>query len=300
MARTRCSGVSVVIPTYQRGSVLIETIGKLLHLRPPPAEILIVDQTIEHRPDVSRKLKDMHTDGVIRWLRLGRPSIPRSMNEGLRQASQPVVLFLDDDIIPDQNLIGAHTRAHFENGHNVVAGQVLQPGEEPLFEPMPAGSFRFCSGKSGFISEFMGGNFSIKRDLALHLGGFDENFVRVAYRFEADFAGRVLGAREKIYFEPRASIRHLKMLEGGTRSYGHHLRTIKPSHSVGEYYYLLNARARTSRFPEMLKRPFRAIATTHHVTHPWWIPVTLIAEALGFGWAFILHLRGPRLIPKQK
>ena len=33
----------------------------------------------------------------------------------------------------------------------------------------------------------MGGNFSVRRRFALTLGGFDEQFVGAAYRFEADF-----------------------------------------------------------------------------------------------------------------
>ena len=41
----------------------------------------------------------------------------------------------------------------------------------------------------------MGGNFSVRRDIALRLGGFDEQFVRVAYNFEAEFAHRLRRAR---------------------------------------------------------------------------------------------------------
>jgi len=43
----------------------------------------------------------------------------------------------------------------------------------------------------------MGGNFSVKRDLALRLGGFDENFVHVAYRFEAEFCDRAISAERR-------------------------------------------------------------------------------------------------------
>jgi GT2 family glycosyltransferase len=142
----------------------------------------------------------------------------------------------------------------------------------------------------------MGGNFSIKRDLALKLGGFDENFVHVAYRFEAEFASRALAAGENILFEPSASIRHLKASKGGTRAYGEHLTTIRPSHSVGAYYYFIRSRSVPRRMASILLRPFRAIRTRHHLLHPWWIPATLFAEISGFVWAVALALRGPRLI----
>lgn len=287
--------VTVIIPTYQRERVLMDSIDHLLKLEPGPAEILVVDQTAEHEPDIERALAELESGEQIRWIRLAPPSITHAMNVGLKEASHDVVLFVDDDIIPGPELVAAHARAHAQ-GRNVVAGQVLQPGEQPLAREPGPGQIRFCSSRPGFVSEFIGCNFSIKRELALRLGGFDENFVRVAYRFEAEFAARALAAGERIRFEPAASIRHLKETSGGTRSYGDHLKTIKPSHSVGAYYYLLRSKETPNRLLKIFARPIRAIRTRHHLSHPWWILPTLLAEAAGFFWAVALVLRGPRLL----
>ena len=60
----------------------------------------------------------------------------------------------------------------------------------------------------------MGGNFSIRKDVALRLGGFDQNFVRVAYRFEAEFARRYTSDGRQIWFDPRACLHHLKEHDG--------------------------------------------------------------------------------------
>lgn len=291
--------VSVVIPTYQRERVLVETIDHLLRLEVSPAEILIVDQTERHEPGTYRELAGLEREGRIRWLRLSDPSVTHAMNVGLDKARNDIVLFLDDDIIPGAELIAAHARAQAQEACNIVAGQVLQPGEEPSAEAATDAQFRFCSVRRRHISELMGGNFSIKRRVALELGGFDENFVHVAYRFEAEFASRALAAGEKILFEPEASIRHLKASTGGTRAYGEHLTTIKPSHSVGEYYYLLRSKATSRRALKILARPLRAIRTRHHLAHPWRIPGTLVAETWGFLWAVALAARGPRLIERH-
>ena len=291
--------VSVVIPTYQRDWVLVETIDYLLELQPAPAEIVVVDQTAEHEPNTHRALADLESAEKIRWIRFAPPSITHAMNVGLKQARNEVVLFVDDDIIPGADLIAAHARAH-ARGSNIVAGQVLQPGETPVNEEQCAKGFTFCSNRGQFITELMGGNFSINRRLALELGGFDENFVHVAYRFEAEFAARAMAAGEKIWFEPQASIRHLRARSGGTRSYGDHLKTIKPSHSVGAYYYFLCAKGISRRALKILARPFRAIRTRHHLSHPWWIPGTLFAETWGFLWAVALAARGPRLIGRKE
>jgi GT2 family glycosyltransferase len=287
--------VSVVIPTYQREWVLVETIDHLLELQPGPAEIVVVDQTARHQPDTHRVLAELESAEKIRWIRLAPPSITHAMNVGLKQANSEVVLFLDDDIIPGADLIAAHARAH-ARARNIVAGQVLQPREEPLTCDERPGEFQFFSNRAQFITELMGGNFSINRRLALELGGFDENFVHVAYHFEAEFAARAMAVGEKIWFEPQASIRHLRVSSGGTRSYGDHLKTIKPSHSVGAYYYLLRSKGIPRRVLKILARPVRAIRTRHHLSHPWWIPGTLFAETWGFLWAVALAARGPRLI----
>lgn len=287
--------ISVVIPTYQRERVLVETVDYLLELQPGPPEIVVVDQTVRHEPDTHRALAELESAEKIRWIRLAPPSITHAMNVGLQEARNEIVMFLDDDIIPGADLIAAHARAH-TRGRNIVAGQVLQPGEEPLTGDERPGEFQFFSNRAQFITELMGGNFSINRRLALELGGFDENFVHVAYRFEAEFAARAMAVGERIWFEPQASIRHLRVSSGGTRSYGDHLKTIKPSHSVGAYYYLLRSKGIQRRLRKILARPLRAIRTRHHLSHPWWIPGTLFAEAWGFLWAVALAARGPRLI----
>lgn len=287
--------LSVIIPTYRRERVLLDTINYLLKLEPAPAEILIVDQTEEHEPLTAQALAGLSEKRMINLIRLPRPSITHAMNTGLGQARSEIVLFLDDDIIPHPRLVAAHLAAHAA-GNNVIAGQVLQPGEEVSQQPAP---FQFSSGRRQFVNELMGGNFSVKRSLALNIGGFDENFVHVAYRFEAEFAARALAAGEKILFEPAASICHLKEHRGGTRAFGHHLTTAKPSHAVGVYYYLLRTRGLPRRFRSIVARPFRAVRTKHHLTHPWWIPPTFAAEILGLVWAAFMVWRGPRLIERR-
>src|SRR5262245_20886538 len=84
---------SVVIPTYRREEVLVATVESLLRQEPAPAEILVVDQTPEHVPEVARRLETLNELGRIRWLRLDRPSITHAMNAGLEAARSEVVLF---------------------------------------------------------------------------------------------------------------------------------------------------------------------------------------------------------------
>lgn len=283
--------LSIVIPTYRRDEVLVATAETLLTLHPEAAEILVLDQTERHTAETEATLGRLAAAGKIRWLRLTEPSITAAMNEGLRQASQEIVLFLDDDIRPEPGLLVSHVAAHADSADGLVAGRVIQPWQEGV-KSADDGPFHFAATRPAQIREFMGGNFSVRRSTALSLGGFDENFVRVAYRFEAEFARRWLESGRRIYFEPAACLHHLKVVDGGTRSYGNHLTTWRPDHAVGAYYYAL----RTGAWCDFVVRPFRAVATRHHLRHPWAIPTTLLAELSGIAWALCLFLRGPRRI----
>ncbi len=283
--------ISVVIPSFQRGAAALDSVRALLALSPPPGEILLVDQTPEHPAEIHVQLEALARSGELRWIRLREPSIPAAMNAGLQHAQRSTVLFLDDDIVPSPGLIDAHLHAR---DHGLVAGQVLQPSQSSL--PLDGGEpFRFNSPEPAWIDEFMGGNFSVDRARALGLGGFDENFVGAAFRFEAEFAHRYIRAHGPIRYEPKALIHHLALSTGGTRAHGHHLRTVLPRHSVGAYYFLMKTR-RPGWWQQALWRPIRAVRTRHHLRRPWWIPATLVAELRGFLLARRLLRSGERLI----
>ncbi len=72
--------ITIAIPTYNRGAILVETIERLLALEPRADAIVIADQTKQHPDAVERRLRAWSDGGAIRWLRLDAPSIPRAMN----------------------------------------------------------------------------------------------------------------------------------------------------------------------------------------------------------------------------
>lgn len=280
------SGITIAIPTYNRGAILVETIERLLALEPKADEIVIVDQTAAHPPEIAAKLEAWSRGGQIRWERREKPSVPAAMNHALRIASQPIVLFLDDDLIPETSLAGEHLRAHAE-GIWAVAGQVLQPGEEPRhFEEsrLHRGDLRdlefpFSHDTTTEVENVMAGNLSVVRERALAIGGFDERFLYAAYRFESDFARRVVAAGGRIRFEPRAQIRHLKLPTGGVRSHGDPRRTAAPTHSAGDYLFAMQ---HVRAFWRYAGRRFRQnVFTRYTLAHPVAIPMKAVAEIRG-------------------
>jgi GT2 family glycosyltransferase len=373
------SKLSVVIPTYRRGPVLLDTIRYLLEMPERLQEILIVDQTEELPPAIEEFFQWLETGragfsndwkisvekfqgletGIIRRVTLPEPSIPHAMNTGLQEATGEIVLFLDDDIVPDENLIRAHVETYekFPEARAVV-GQVLQPedgfqvsevrgqrsetslstialasvegqttetpnselrtlNEEPESqirnqelrtankEQKPNLrrdlNFRFNSAEPAWVENVMAGNLSVKREFALQVGGFDENFIPpVSFRFETEFARRLVAAGGRIRFAPAASIRHLRAGQGGTRSQGTHLTSASPLHGAGDYYYALRCGKGMERVGYILQRPFREVRTKFHLTHPWFIPVKFIGEMRAMILAFQLYKTGPQILVQEK
>jgi GT2 family glycosyltransferase len=279
--------LTVAIPTYGRGQVVCDTVAMLASLENRADEIILVDQTPAHSPEIQKRLEEYVEAGIIRHIRLSHPSIPHAMNVALREARNPVVLFLDDDIVPDGQLVAEHLRALEETRATAVVGQVLQPGETPMRVPeavLRRGmvrdlEFRFHHDQGMWIQNVMAGNLAVRRDEALAIGGFDERFIAVAYRFESDFALRLVGAGGRIWYEPRASIRHLKAPGGGVRMWGDHRTSSSPAHSMGDYRF---ARRHVSRFWVYVAQRLRKnILTRFHATHPWTIPAKLTGELRG-------------------
>lgn len=382
--------LSIVIPTYGRDAVLVDSLRHLLALTDEADEVLVIDQSASHDTETESFLSESHRDGCIRWIRHHPPGTVGAMNRGVLEAKGDIVLFLDDDIIPDANLIRAHFKAYEKHPEAwAVVGQVIQEenaemlkseklkmdteakdGEENAeklktemlklgtgakdrgenAETLSEGceavgkmlqledgmSGRKSRSQAGLVSDFqrfsisaffskrasalrkdldfpfnstspawvenvMAGNLSVRRERFLQLGGFDANFTPpVSYRFETEFAKRLVAAGGRIRFEPAASIRHLRAPSGGTRSRGSHMSSASPIHGVGDYYYALLCGQGWDRVRYMARRPFREVRTQFHLRHPWWIPVKFVGELRAILAAWRLYRQGPKLLQMER
>jgi len=286
--------VAIAIPTYDRGPVLVETLRHLLELQPAPAELLVVDQSPDPLPDVAAALRRLHDESRIQWIRRSEPSIPAAMNAALLAAAAPVVLFLDDDVVPAADLIARHAAAHASPGR-LVAGRVVQPWDAAGDGPHDAPA-RELTRIGDWLSLVIGANLSVDRAAALAARGFDERFVLTAYRFEADFARRFRAAGGTVHHAASASVRHLRA-PGGTRSGSHGLFATRLRQAQGEYYFWLAAGRPASALAALLRRPLTAVSLAHR--QRWWADraTAPAAEGLALLRALGAWRRGPRLLP---
>ena len=296
--------VSIAIPTFGRDEILVDTIRACIDLTPQAGEILVVDQTPGHDPGTEETLTSWESKGIIRWIRLPNPSVPAAMNHALQNATKPLVLFLDDDVVPEFDLIAAHAAAHTSGTAWGVVGQIIQPWQVPEDVPYHHRSnglrvdldFPFHSTRRAELRNAMAGHLSVNRERAIDVGGFDENFKGAAYRFETEFARRLIASGGHVLFEPTASIRHLRAERGGTRQHGNHLTSCSPHHGVGDYYFAMLNGCRLDVIAYVMHRLIREVCTRFHLQRPWYIPIKLCGEIRALCWALTLLRSGPALL----
>lgn len=213
--------VSLVLPTLDRPEAIYNLLRHLEHQTVTPHEIVIVDQSAV--PD-ERVAAYASSHPHVRHHRIAERGLPNARNVGIGLATGDVVLFLDDDSIPDPDLVRFHADAYADAGVGGVGGRV-QGGYDSGGATI--GKFRASDGKvvRNFgattrceVDHLPGGNMSFRREVFTRVGGFDKTYGGSSIGEETDFCLRARRAGIRFVFEPRASLEHLHLPAGGCRA----------------------------------------------------------------------------------
>jgi len=213
--------VSLVIPTYNRERVLCDTIQYALNQDFSDYEILVIDQTEVHLPETEVFLKKLPPE--VKVIHHRPASLPGARNRGILTAKSDVIIMIDDDVIIESDFITQHLKYYGDERVIGVTGRI--EGDSPpvnrrslfiksefLKWTSPA-AFQDTRFKKAY--RFAGGNFSFRKELALQVGMFDENFIGTAWGEEYDFSLRMKAHGGNIMYNPAAKIFHLGLREGG-------------------------------------------------------------------------------------
>ncbi len=226
---TAAPAVTVVIATLNREEPLVDTVRYFLQGETAEDfELIVVDQTRRHEPETERYLSS--EKDRFRWIRVDYANLPRARNDGARAARGWVVLYVDDDVAPEEGFVAAHLRAYADPRTRGVTGPVKAPGK-PLLGRADVGEKEVraleAALKMRFDVDFAyparwagGCNMSFRRGTILAAGGFDETFRGGVLAGEDEEFGfrvrRTVGG--EIRYVPEAALVHLKAKTGGCRS----------------------------------------------------------------------------------
>jgi GT2 family glycosyltransferase/peptidoglycan/xylan/chitin deacetylase (PgdA/CDA1 family) len=203
---------SVVIPTYQRREAVLNAL-QALSVQEGMLDfevVVVVDGSTDGTAAALRELDFPFPLSVIAQSNRGRAT---ACNKGAAIARGELLLFLDDDMEADRNLLVQHHRAHLD-GADVVIGHIpLHPESPPGFLPAAVGAWAEQRAEALLerngkleVGDFLTGQMSIRRAVFVGIGGFDTAFTREgAFGGEdLDLGRRLLDAGYQINFDPRA------------------------------------------------------------------------------------------------
>lgn len=178
-------GFSVVIPTYRRRRSLERVLAGLRDQDYPRdrLEVIVVnDGGDDGTAEMVRRL-DLGFD--LRLLEQNNAGPGAARNLGVKHAAWPLVLFLDDDVVPSPRLVAEHAAAHRDRSDLVVMGSMLGNGHERTpwlrwesvtlakqYDAMDAGIFRPTPW------QLYTGNASMLLEHVVRAGGFDPRYRR--------------------------------------------------------------------------------------------------------------------------
>ena len=208
--------LSVIIATRNRARQLGRALASLQVQSLPTHsfEIVVVDNgssdnTAELAPTALRPFRH------ATFLQEPKPGAAAARNAGVAASTTGVVVFLDDDIVADAELLAEHVKSHADGANIAVLGAVRFPWqgtESPLFRllvqrPELLQSFSFADPQDVSFLHFYTCNLSMRRAFFQTNAGFDERFTGSGFE-DTELGYRFLQAGGRMIFNPRASALH--------------------------------------------------------------------------------------------
>jgi GT2 family glycosyltransferase len=212
--------LSIAIPTYRREQVLIDTCRQVLgQMDPARMELLVIDQTADHEPEVTAVIEEWKRTGCVRYFFQEKPSLTEARNRALREADGSVVLFLDDDVRLSDGMLEKHLGWYDDPKIAAVSGETyncLDPENPPSMNHPEINTRRHCGvDHAGPAGTTTGNNHSVRREAALMIGGYDPKFVGSALAEDMDFCRRFIKSGYQVWYDPEAWLVHLTLKTGG-------------------------------------------------------------------------------------
>jgi GT2 family glycosyltransferase len=226
---------SVVIPSFNRAQRLDTLLAALATQdTDQPFEVIVVlDGSTDGSRDVVSLWEELGAFAGFQWTEQPQRGQATARNVGAFLARAPIVLFIDDDVIPDPDLISIHLAQHAGGERIAVLGDCdfVLP-EEPSFLKLALWAWwedtyhkRAAAWQPPSYRDFLTGNVSLRREDFNRVGGFDEGFTGYGGE-DYELGYRLLLSGVRFVTDRRARGRHfndatLRKMIWASRQSGH-------------------------------------------------------------------------------
>jgi glycosyltransferase involved in cell wall biosynthesis len=211
------SGVSVVVPTYQRAQVLPAVLAPLLADPALRELIVVVDGSSDATMQVLSELSARHP--TLRHVWQPNSGAGAARQRGVLEARGDVVLLLDDDVVAAPGLVSGHAAEHERRPGRVVLGSmppVLPSPRSPghVTTVLYAKAYehacaQFRAHPERILEGFWSGNVSMPRDLAVRIGLDDPELTDLFPSEDRELGLRLRAAGVEAVFCPELAATHL-------------------------------------------------------------------------------------------
>ena len=203
--------ISVVVPTYQRRDVVCDAVRAICGIEySGPIEIVVV---VDGSTDgTAAALTQLQCPRPLRVIEQRNGGASAARNRGAAEANAEIILFLDDDMIADPELLAEHARMYREGADAVIGDTPIHPASPAGFLPESVARWIASTSVKSPLSPFdiFSGQLSVRRSVFEELGGFETAFTSAAAfgNEDADFGVRLL-ARYDVRHNPGAISRQM-------------------------------------------------------------------------------------------
>ncbi len=207
---------SLIIPTFERPTVLYETVRALAQIDYPKDrwDAVVVDDG--SRPETLATITNWiaASNAPVRLLRQTHRGPAAARNCGARAAAGEALIFLDNDCLVAPDFIRRHLQVLKENPGCWVVGRVVLPSES---RGTPFGRYRDDCLEAFHRSQQQAGpsetegitsqNLALWRSDFIGLGGFDEEFA-IASSEDWELGQRAQDVGIRVLYDPQNAVLH--------------------------------------------------------------------------------------------
>jgi glucosyl-dolichyl phosphate glucuronosyltransferase len=214
---------SIVVCTYNRAASLRDTLAALRALQSPPGcdwEVLVVDNNSadDTRAAVEAAARDWPR---LRYAFEGAQGLSHARNHGIAQARGEIILFTDDDVLPEPDWLATTLAGMAHHGADACGGYIAPIWESPPPPWLTERFHGFLAVRTDRSDDYVmalgnttpfGANMAFRRSVFERVGPFDTSRGRkgkvLASGEDGEMFERILAAGLKLVFLGGSRVHH--------------------------------------------------------------------------------------------